>query len=80
MSALTPVTVASLVVISTEGAQVIAGKGMSITPVIGGFVLGIMLIGLSGLNDRLGSYMAILVLILAALHNGPILLTAIPKG
>ncbi len=70
---LTPVTVASIVAVSTEGALIAKGEPPSIRPIIGGFVLGIFLIGLANFNDKLASYMSVLILLSAALINGPTL-------
>lgn len=74
MSSLTPLTTATLVSISAEGASLATGHGVNMKPVIGGFILGIFLLGLDAINDRVATYISIMILVTAALVNGmPIL-------
>ena len=68
---LAPVTTAIIVSLSTEAADAAQGKGLSIKPVVAGFVLGFLLIALATINDQLASYFSVLIIIVAALKNGP---------
>lgn len=61
-------------VITTEIAQVVKGGKVTAKPVLGGFLLGVFLLGMAAINSSLGDAFAILVIIAALLTNG---LTAI---
>ncbi|MHB1357043.1 MAG: hypothetical protein ACYCZF_13830 [Anaerolineae bacterium] len=79
MNALTPITTAAVVGLSTEGVYLIQKKKMTVRPIIGAFVLGIFLLGISSANAELGKYFSVLILLTTALVNGPALLSVV-KG
>jgi len=72
---LVPATVL-ITVGSTEAAEIAVGKGPTMKPIIAGFLLGIGLYALYGLDDYLGHMFALLVITTAVLTNG----LAISKG
>lgn len=67
--ALVPVTVVVAVGL-TEAGRVLNKKPPSMRPVIGGFLLGIGLYALSGLDESFGRMFCILIIIGALLQNG----------
>ena len=79
MSSITPLTTAALVSLSSEGALLAKGQGVSIRPVIGGFLLGIFLVGINGASDKVASYLSVLILVTAALVNGIPILGAVTR-
>lgn len=72
-SGLVIVAVATAVV-STEVAEVIRGGKPTAKPILGGFLLGVFLLGMAAINSSIGDAFAILVIIASLLTNG---LTAI---
>lgn len=55
---------------STEANRIVNGKPMNISPVLGGFVLGIFLFAFLMVNPKLGSKFCYLIIISALLING----------
>lgn len=65
-------TTVIIVVFLTEGVSMIKHKGLAFKPVIGGFVLGLGLLGLSAVNAGLGKWMGYLILISVLINDIPI--------
>lgn len=65
---------------SNEAKKLHDGKGLAISPVLGGFLLGAFLFVISDVNARLGRAFCILVIVSSLLINGTALFAAItPK-
>lgn len=80
MSKAFAVTTVLVVVGSTEAKSIKDGKGLTIKPVIGGFLLGIALISIDNASPQLGTKFNWLMIIGALLLNGAALFEAItPK-
>lgn len=62
---------------SNEASKVVHGKGFSITPVLGGFLLGAFLFVIEDVNPKLGNAFAVLILASSLLVNGQTLFTAV---
>lgn len=54
----------------TEADQLFSGKGFTMKPVIGGFLLGLFLYGISELDSGLGAIFATLVVVNAIIRHG----------
>lgn len=54
----------------TEADRIISGKGPSMRPVIGGFILGIFLFAISSMDSTLGALFAGLVILNAVIEHG----------
>ena len=80
MSAVGVIGTVAVVVATTEAAQISNGRGVSVTPIIGGFVLGGFLFAIGAANEKLGSQFAALILVTALLINGVPLLGLVTKA
>jgi len=69
MSLAIPATVATVVGL-TEADYVLHGKPPTMKPVIGGFVLGLALFGLSTLDSRLAVLFGVLFVVTALVEHG----------
>lgn len=69
MNSLALVTVI-IAVGSTEAKSVLAGKPMTMKPVIGGFILGLFLFTFAGVNQKLFTSFCYLVIAASLLVNG----------
>ncbi len=65
-------TTVIIVVFLTEGVSMIKNHSLSFRPVIGGFVLGLGLLGITAVNDNLGKWMGYLILISVLLNDIPV--------
>jgi hypothetical protein len=66
---LVPTTILVTVGLNELG-LIVKGKNPTMRPVIAGFILGIGLFALQGLDDRLGTMFCILLIVVALLDNG----------
>ena len=64
------VTTVVVAVGSTEASRIVQGKPMAMSPVIGGFVLGMFLFAFGMVNADLAKKFCILIIISALLING----------
>ncbi len=69
MSDIVPVTVLVLVG-STELKQILTKTGPTMTPVIAGFIVGVGLYAIDGVNSELAKVFSILIIIGALIANG----------
>ncbi len=79
MPDLVPVTVL-VVVGTTEARRISEGNGPTMKPVIAGFIVGIGLYGLAALDDTLGHYFSLLIIVSAIVVNGLPIFTKITGG
>ena len=63
-------TTVTVVVASTEAALLLENKGLSMRPVVAGFVLGIGLFSIEAVNENVATKLGTLILITALLVNG----------
>lgn len=66
---------AAVVVGSTEAKRIKSGQGVTVKPLIAGFMLGLFLLALGSINDHISNLFAILIVISALLLNGIPILT-----
>lgn len=59
-----------VVVGATEAAQLVSGHGLTLRPLVAGFVLGLGLLGISAIDEGLARAFAILVIVVALLNAG----------
>lgn len=78
-SLIVPATVGIVVGITELDRIVVKKQGPTVKPLIAGFILGLGLYGISGLDAQLGQLFCILVILTALLENAKPLL-AISKG
>lgn len=74
MNASTAFVSVGVVVASAEAKRITHGEAPNMKPIIGGFMLGLFLLGLGSANNMLADRFALLIVISALLVNGiPIL-------
>lgn len=64
----------------TESSDLLTGKGFSMKPVIGGFVMGVFLYAISEVNDRLALMFAIIIVLATVIEHGQPLLDRLSKN
>ena len=67
--------VAAVVVGSSEANKITNKQAPTFKPILGGFMLGIFLIALSGINDHIANLFGVLIVISSILLNGIPILT-----
>lgn len=71
------VTTVVVAVGSTEASRVVQGKNMAMSPVIGGFILGMFLFAFGMVNQQLAAKFCYLIIVSALLINGASLAKAL---
>jgi len=79
MSAPLVIGAVAIAVGSNEAKKLSTGKGVTVEPVIGGFILGLFLFAITAFNEGLGNKFCYLVIAAAALTNGAATLQTLSK-
>jgi hypothetical protein len=73
-------TTVAVAVGSNEAKKVVTGKGLAINPIIGGFILGIFILGIATVNAGLATKFCVLLIVTSLLVNGPSLFKVLTIG